>query len=217
MSEGKVYPRAVLFDWDGTLLDSYAADSRAYLAMFRALDIEWSLEQLEQHYSPNWYHLYRVAGVPRFRWKEADRLWRAAYAAERPRLLPGARKAFRAIERKCKVGIVTSGSRDRVCKQLRDLGFFDSLAVIVCAEDTRKKKPDPAPLRLALQHLRIPPEKCLYVGDTPQDVEMARRARIPVIGVLGPFPSAKWLAAAEPDLLLNSIADLPRYFARRVR
>jgi beta-phosphoglucomutase-like phosphatase (HAD superfamily) len=58
-------PRVVLFDWDGTLLDSYAADTRAYLAMFRALEIKWGVEQLETHYSPNWYQVYRVARVLR--------------------------------------------------------------------------------------------------------------------------------------------------------
>lgn len=57
--------RAVLFDWDGTLLDSYAADAAAYLAMFRKMQIAWGLEDLAQHYSPNWYNVYRAAGSTR--------------------------------------------------------------------------------------------------------------------------------------------------------
>ena len=52
---------AVLFDWDGTLLDSFDADSRAYLAMFREMGVPWGLEELAIHYSPNWYHVYRAA------------------------------------------------------------------------------------------------------------------------------------------------------------
>jgi beta-phosphoglucomutase-like phosphatase (HAD superfamily) len=39
--------QGVLFDWDGTLLDSYAADSTAYLAMFREMGISWGLEELD--------------------------------------------------------------------------------------------------------------------------------------------------------------------------
>ena len=39
----------VLFDWDGTLLNSYAADSAAYLAMFREMGIAWTLEDLARH------------------------------------------------------------------------------------------------------------------------------------------------------------------------
>lgn len=207
----KFSPRAVLFDWDGTLLDSYAADVRAYMAMFRALEIEWEIEQLESVYSPNWYHVYRAARVPRKRWDEADRLWRAAYAAERPKLLPGARAVFRALARSFHLGIVTSGSGDRVRRQLRDFRFAQSIAVCVCSEDTPQKKPHPAPLLRALKQLRVKRDDCVYVADTPQDVEMARRAGVAVIGVLGPFPSAKRMAAAKPDVLLDSIRELPRY------
>jgi pyrophosphatase PpaX len=205
------FPRAVLFDWDGTLLDSYAADVRAYAAMFRALEIEWEIEQLEKFYSPNWYHVYRAARVPRKRWDEADRLWRAAYAVERPKLLPGARAVFQTLARRFDLGIVTSGSGDRVRGQLRNFRFADAIAVCVCSEDVPKKKPHPMPLLRAIKQLCAKPEDCVYVGDTPQDVEMARRAGVPVIGVLGPFPSAKRMAAAKPDLLLDSIRDLPRH------
>jgi len=70
----------VLFDWDGTLLDSYHADAQAYLAMFRAVGLNWGLKELEEHYSPDWYTVYRKAGIPEERWDEADSLWRAHYA-----------------------------------------------------------------------------------------------------------------------------------------
>src|ERR1700688_2217606 len=62
----------VLFDWDGTLLDSYHADSQAYLAMFREMGVNWGLAELEQHYSPDWYVVYRAAGIPGDRWDEAE-------------------------------------------------------------------------------------------------------------------------------------------------
>ena len=51
--------------------------------------------------------------------------------------------------------------------------------------------------------------ECVYVGDTPEDIEMARRASVRSIGVIGPFPSSARLKAAHPDLLLESIAELP--------
>jgi beta-phosphoglucomutase-like phosphatase (HAD superfamily) len=51
----------VLFDWDGTLIDSYHADTSAYLAMFKEMGIPWGQDELEKHYSPNWYEVYRAA------------------------------------------------------------------------------------------------------------------------------------------------------------
>ena len=76
--------RAILFDWDGTLLNSYEADLRAYLSMFHALGINWTERELAQHYSPNWLRVYRAAQLPRSKWLEADRLWSRAYKQENP-------------------------------------------------------------------------------------------------------------------------------------
>jgi HAD superfamily hydrolase (TIGR01509 family) len=211
VSQRQFHARVVLLDWDGTLLNSYAADVRAYLAMFRALEIEWGVTELERHYSPDWYQVYRAAKVPRPRWAEADRLWRKAYLAERPRLLPGARTALRALRQRFVLGLVTSGSGGRVRPQVRRFGLADHFSVCVCSEDTARKKPHPAPLQRALKRLGAKREECVYVGDAPQDIEMARRAGVPAIGVLGPFPTAAGLRAAQPDLLLESVRDLPRY------
>ena len=54
--------QGVLFDWDGTLIDSYDADSSAYLAMFKEMGIAWGIEELEKHYSPDWYQRSCRAG-----------------------------------------------------------------------------------------------------------------------------------------------------------
>jgi HAD superfamily hydrolase (TIGR01509 family) len=201
--------RAVLFDWDGTLLNSYASDTRAYLTMFRALGVDWGVAELECHYSPNWYRVYRAARIPREKWGQADRLWTLAYAKEYPTLLPGARQIIRKLRRDFDLGIVTSGNRRRVRQQLRDFELSDYFSACVCSEDVPKKKPHPAPLKFALKCLRADPEECVYVGDTAEDVEMARRAGVRPIGVLGPFPTAERIRAARPDIILRSIRDLP--------
>ena len=203
--------RAVLFDWDGTLLNSYAADVRAYLSMFRALEIKWTERELALHYSPNWYRVYRAALLPRSKWLEADRLWARAYKLEQPPLLPGARRILRLLAPKFDLGIVTSGNRARVRRQLREFSLADYFSACVCSEDTPKKKPHPAPLQLALKRLRLVPGDSVYVGDTAEDIEMARSAGVRAIGVLGPFPTAARIRAAKPEILLDSIRELPRH------
>lgn len=203
--------RAVLFDWDGTLLNSYEADLRAYLSMFHALDINWTERELAQHYSPNWLRVYRAASLPRSKWSEADRLWTRAYKLENPPLLAGARRVVRLLAQKFDLGIVTSGNRPRVRRQLRELQLASYFSACICSEDASKRKPHPAPLQLALKRLRRAPEQCVYVGDTAEDIEMARNAGVRAIGVLGPFPTAARLRAAKPDVLLNSVRELPQY------
>jgi beta-phosphoglucomutase-like phosphatase (HAD superfamily) len=110
----------VLFDWDGTLIDSYHADTSAYLAMFKEMGISWGIEELEKNYSPNWYQVYRAAGLPRRRWEDADRVWRAHYVKHRPRLIAGARRVLAKLGAALPLGLVTSGDRDRVTRQLRE-------------------------------------------------------------------------------------------------
>jgi HAD superfamily hydrolase (TIGR01549 family) len=203
--------RVVLLDWDGTLLNSYAADVHAYLAMFGELEIEWSVRDLERHYSPNWYRVYQAAGIPRSKWNTANRLWRRAYGRETPTLLPWVRSVLKTLNRSFRLAVVTSGSRDRVRRQLREFELRSYFSACVCSEDTPRKKPHPGPLLLALKRLRAEPDHCVYVGDAPEDIQMARRAGVRAIGILGPFPTAGRIRAEKPEVLLQSIRELPRY------
>jgi HAD superfamily hydrolase (TIGR01509 family) len=207
----------VLFDWDGTLIDSYHADASAYLAMFKEMGIVWGVEELEENYSPNWYHVYRAAGLQRSRWDDADRAWRAHYAKHRPKLIAGVRRILARLANAHHLGLVTSGDRDRVTRELRKFQLTTVFDARVCSGDTLRKKPHPDPLRLALRKMGLDPIACVYVGDAPQDIEMARRAGVRAIGVLGPFPTEKRLRAARPDFLLESLDELPDVLKRLAR
>jgi len=201
--------RGVLFDWDGTLVDSYEADSSAFLAMFKEMGIPWGQEELDRHYSPNWYRVYRAAKLQRARWDDADRAWRRQYAKHSPQLIAGARQVLVRLGRVHHLGLVTSGDRDRVTRQLRAFRLTQLFGARVCSGDTPEKKPHPAPLRLALQKLRLEPAACVYVGDSPEDLQMAKSAGVQAIAVLGRFPTEERLRAARPDFLLESIRELP--------
>ena len=64
-------------------------------------------------------------------------------------------------------------------------------------------------MRMALDRLRLAPEVCVYVGDAPEDIEMARRAGVRGIGVLGGSPVPERLRAATPDAMIETIRELP--------
>ena len=199
----------VFFDWDGTLLDSFEADANAYMHMFDALGMSWSIAELVRHYSPNWHRVYRAARLPREKWEDADRLWRLFYRKQRPKLQPGALRVLRMLDRRFKLALVSSGSRSRVRRQLRDHNVSGMFLAKVCCEDAEKRKPHPAPLRVALDRLRALPRASVYIGDAPEDVEMAHRAGLRAIGVLAGSPVPERLRAASPDGLVETIRDLP--------
>jgi len=204
----------VLFDWDGTLIDSYYADSQAYLALFHEMGVPWGTQELERNYSPNWYAVYRAAGIPDTRWNDADRIWRRHYRKHRPKLIAGTRRVVGQLGRRHKLGLVTSGDRNRVVRQLREFGLARVFRTRVCAGDIEEKKPHPAPLQLALRQMKLEPGECVYVGDAPEDLEMARSAGVRAIAVLGPFPTEKRLRAARPEFLLEGLRELPGLLRR---
>jgi phosphoglycolate phosphatase len=207
--------QAVLFDWDGTLLNSYQSDARTYAAMFAELKIPWNPAALERHYSPDWHDLYRAAAIPRNQWERADRVWRKFYRRERPSLQPGARRILQRLARRYRLGLVTGGSAWRVRAQLRATTLTPLFEIRVFADDAPRRKPHPAPLQLALRRIACPPEACVYVGDTPEDVIMARRARVPVVGIIGHSPVAERLRASRPDALIDTLDNLSELLLKR--
>jgi len=177
--------------------------------MFRELGLAWGLAELEQNYSPDWYAVYRAAGIPEDRWEDADRAWRTHYAKHRSKLMNGTRRILRELAVQHRLGLVTSGDRERVSRQLGEFQLTDVFETYVCGGDTPEKKPRPEPLLLALQQMKIDAQHCVYVGDTPEDLLMAQAAGVRAIAVLGPFPTEKRLRAAEPEHLLRSLEELP--------
>jgi len=207
--------RAVLFDWDGTLLDSFEADTNAYVQMFRTLGVSWESGMLAQHYSPDWHNVYRAVNLPPERWPEADRLWRRFYRSERPLLQTGARRVVQMLAERFQLGLVSSGSSLRVRSQIRAFGLEPFFAVSVFGDRVPHRKPHPLQLQLAIRQLGCEPGSCVYIGDAPEDVKMAQRAGVAVVGVLQNSPVPLRLRDSRPDALIKTICALPELFWQR--
>src|SRR6266511_777294 len=167
--------RAVLFDWDGTLADTCESTYRCYVRTFADLGIPFNHEIFAQTYSPSWHHTYRCVGLPEERWAEADRKWLDYFAGETTSLVEGAREVLEALARRDVIrGIVTSGTRRRITRELENLGVDHHFAHVVCGDDGHRHKPDPEALSKCLDHLGVAPAEAAYIGDSAEDVMMAR-------------------------------------------
>jgi pyrophosphatase PpaX len=199
--------RAILFDWDGTLVDSAEASFRAYLQLFASYGIPFDRDRFATTYSPDWYRTYEAVALARDRWAEADARWLQLYTEEETHPVPGAAETLtRLREARLSTALVTSASRSRIARELSSLSLSNQFDLVVCCEDVGFKKPDPRPLRFALERLGIEPAAAAYLGDSPEDVIMSRGARVYAVGIEGGFPNRVALRAAKPDLL---VADLP--------
>jgi len=198
--------RAVLFDWDGTLVDSADISFRSYVALFGGFGISFGPEDFQRSYSPDWYRTYAAMGLPKERWDEADLRWLELYANGTAGLLPESAPGLKRLAGAgLRQGLVTSGTRSRVEADLARLGvggFFDA---VVCGGDTAHRKPHPEPLLVALERLGVGASEAAYLGDSPEDISMARAAGVFAVGIPGGFPNQDALRAARPDLLCSSL------------
>jgi HAD superfamily hydrolase (TIGR01509 family) len=206
----------ILFDWDGTLIDSAQSAFNAFQKAFCDLGIPVVFDVYERIYSPNWYIMYQTLQLPEEKWQEADDLWLMHYGKETPDLVPGVRPAVMELRRRGYVlGIVTSGSQSRVGRELDAIGMSENFRTVVCNEDVVNKKPHPEGLHRAMNHMGKRPEACCYVGDSPHDMEMGKRANIRTIGILSRYPSSKKLSSAHPDFCFDSVTQLLGHFPDR--
>jgi HAD superfamily hydrolase (TIGR01509 family) len=200
--------RAVVFDWDGTLLDSAEASYRCYARLFAAYDIPFDRAAFARTYSPDWYRTYALLGLPAERWEEANTRWLELYAEEPPGLLPGARAALDRLNAAgLPLGLVTSGQRERVVSDLARVGLATTFAMIVSSSDLPERKPHPEPLRRALRAMQIAASDAVYIGDSPEDVRMAQAADVRAVAVPGGFPNRAELTAAGADVFAESLRE----------
>jgi HAD superfamily hydrolase (TIGR01549 family) len=104
------------------------------------------------------------------------------------------------------LGIVTTRSRQDAQTFLEQHALADCFSVVVTHEDTWRLKPHPEPIRYAAEQLGVAIERCLMVGDTGLDVRAAKAAGACAVGVLCGFGEREDLAGA--DLILENTAEL---------
>ncbi|MFO7679898.1 MAG: HAD family hydrolase [Chloroflexota bacterium] len=206
-----LYPpslQTLLFDLDGTLLDSFAAHYGAYEIMLPQFGVEVSKERFFEVYSPDWLETYRLLGLPEALWEEADEVWLEAVRTIECKPFPEAEAVLAQLAKRFKLGLITSGSKDRVHRDLAQTNLSDFFEVIITGGDVDRPKPDPQGIHLALAALGMEGEtavSAVYIGDTLVDYETARAAGLPFIGIVGHFQ------AFPPDAnfpRLNGISEL---------
>ncbi len=192
--------RAIVFDWDGTLVDTLPAILEANVEVLREYGVAFDEQVYRSAYVPDWRHMYRRLGVPEASLAAAGLRWLELYRAARDLSpFPGIAAALHRLARTGHVmGLVTAGDRPIVEDQLARFGLAELLPVLVCGDDPLPPKPDPGPLREALAGLDAwsLPEPPIYVGDAPDDMRMARAIPVRGVGIIGPLATADDLLAA---------------------
>ena len=203
--------RAVVFDLDGTVVDSVELIIVSFQHAIREVlgreisreeSISWvgmPLREQMERFSPG--HADELVETYReFNHREHDRMLTLYEGIED--LLHGLRKAG------VKVGLVTSKSRYTAQMAFDLTGVEAYFEATVCAGEASGNKPAPDPIIACLEELGVEPTASVYVGDSPADIQAAVAAGAGAVAVSwGVFPPER-LEAEKPDALVHTIPEL---------
>ncbi len=206
--------RGVIFDLDGTLIESYEA---VYLGLkecfehfkkeifpFRDLQIHLKSDleaTLSQFFKPE--EVLRAVPVMRKRYEEVY--------LDHTHLLEGAKEVLNTLHSNGVVLGVASNKFGRFSRgALMHLGVSDCFKSVVGAGDVPRNKPFPNMIHRALEEMGLSEEEAIFVGDTPTDIETGKEAGVDTYALPTGFHSKKELSRGTPKRILGDLRELPR-------
>lgn len=207
--------QTVLFDLDGTLIDSVDLIVDSYQHTFRVhglpiLSRDAILAGMGTPLSAVFGTMTR-SPTQITEWIATYREYNLTHHDARITAYPGAVAMVRALrDHGLRTGLVTSKNRAGAMRGLTLVGLDDAMDVVIGSDDVANPKPHPEPVERALSALGMPPETALYVGDSQHDMHSGRGAGTWTVGVTwGPFDRAH-LEVAAPDFLCDHPEELLR-------
>jgi beta-phosphoglucomutase len=211
------HDKAVIWDLDGTLIDSVAHHWAAWRGALETEGFHLTHEQFVADFGQRNDEILRARLGPDLSDEAIQRialrkeaLYRAAVRTNGIELLPGVRFWLESLHANhWKQALGTSAPHENVVAIFDGLGihrFFDAVSV---AEDVQQGKPHPDVFLAAARKLRVNARHCVVIEDAPAGIEAARRAGMKTIGVLTTH------AELQADYIVQSLDDLPPdYFVR---
>jgi pyrophosphatase PpaX len=204
----------ILFDFDGTVMDTNRVIINSWQHTFRTLtgaerpeaDIVASFGEILHDTAARFF-----PDVPVEETVEVYRSYHRANFGPMISVFPGVRELLDALKaRGCTLAIVTSRLPATTAEGLEKYGLTDYFDLIVTCEDCTKFKPDPEPVRIALEKLGKKPEEALMVGDTRNDILCARGAgvRSVLVGWAVAVPEEERVGPDAPDYCIEEAGDL---------
>lgn len=214
------WPEAVLFDLDGTLIDSVPDIAAAVNELLATEDRKaLSVDEVRSMVGNGVRALVQRAFAARDMMLEGnvlsamhDRMMGiyAMHLTGRTTLIPGAKELVEAYARAgVKIAVVTNKPEAFSRAILAHFGLSESVQVIVGGDTGPARKPAPDMLIHALTELGVGTHRALMVGDSPADIEAARAARMPSIAVRGGYTTIP-VEQLGADIVVDRLDEVPR-------
>jgi len=207
--------RVIVFDWDGTILDSPAAIAECIQASCGDLGLEVPERSRASHViGLGMQELMReiAPGLPPARYGEFVEAYRRHFRAREPamRLFPGMRELLADLSATSLLGIATAKNRRGLERALDATGLRPHFRASRCADESTPK-PHPAMLHELMQALAAEPGRMLMIGDTSHDLQMAAAAGVDAVAVTYGAHAEDGLRELRPRACVGSVAALRQW------
>lgn len=204
--------RGIIFDFDGTLIDSYEAIAESLNQVRASFSLPaFPVEEVRPMVGHGLEQL--IAGaIGSERVEEGVRLFRQSYAGlceRKTTILPQVKETLDTLDRRGYPMAIASNKPSYFARDiLRALEIEHLFAEVLGPNDVQRPKPDPEMLEIIIMRIGLSPEEVVYVGDMPLDVEVGRRAGVAVYALPTGSAGRDQLLEARPDRLLHRFPDL---------
>lgn len=198
----------ILFDFDGTLIDSSSGIVEAVQHALRALGAkEPPLEEILQMIGYPLAALFsRYTSEPSARCYELFRQRADETVVAAATALVGAESTLKELSSAgFRLAIVSTKSHAHIADTLRKLSWESFFPVIIGSDDVTRIKPDPEPVIRGMLELSLERHQVIMVGDTENDIRAAHDAGVWSVGVRSPYGGDSRLLGASPDWLIDRI------------
>jgi HAD superfamily hydrolase (TIGR01509 family) len=205
--------RAVIFDFDGLILDTEAPIYQSWLEVYRDHGKELPFEQWVQivgstqaQFNPQ-HHLEQRLGRPLPQEVVDRRIGRRTQLILAQQLLPGVLQLIDSARAAgLKIGLASSSTGDWVSGHLARLGILDRFDCLRCRDDVVHAKPQPDLYLAVLDCLRMSPSEAIAIEDSPNGVTAAKQAGVKCVAI--PNPITARLDLSQADLVIGSLAEV---------
>ncbi len=208
----------IVFDWDGTLMDSQSHIVACLDKALRAVDVEpGPPSELSRVIGLGLFEALRelLPGADSATVEAACEAFRDEFLSPAPspsRLFPDVETTLRGLrDAGYHLAVATGKSRRGLDKVLAESGLDELFAVSRCADETASK-PHPQMLEEILTDLDTDARRAIMVGDTTFDLQMAANAGMPALGVSYGVHPAEELRRRQPLAILNSVREIGNWF-----
>ena len=201
----------LLFDFDGTLLDTNELIIQTFLAVLdEHFPGQYGREEVLHFIGPSLEQTFMTIDPERV--EELTKQYRSYNKTMHDELVEeydGVTETLRLLKaRGLKMAIVSTKRSETIRHGLELMGVSEVFDVIVSLDEVKNPKPDPEPVLLALEQLGAAKEEALMIGDNSHDIEGGQNAGVRTAGVAWSAKGEEFLAQFNPDFMLQHISDL---------